>query len=731
MGRRSFCGPPLFAAPAMPKKTRPAPTVSSPLAGVADPQGLLRALLLPRAVEERMLRYIRQGRVSKWFSGYGQEAISVGVAWALEAHDYVLPMHRNHGVWLTRGVPLGPLFCQLMGRTGGYTKGRDRTYHFGLPERRIVGMISHLAAMLPVACGLGLAAQLQALGLGPEAVGGGAEEEGTARRAPTGVGAAGGDGAGALPDAASRGPRATPFVAAAFVGEGATREGDFHEALSLASVWKLPVLFVVENNGYGLSTPTREAVPVADLADAAAGYGMPGEIVDGNDVLAVIDAVTRAAARARAGEGPTLLEMKTFRMRGHEEASGTKYVPAELFEAWAPRDPVQRFVAAAIEAEITTQAEVDVLRAALDAEVTAAAEHALAQPEADSTEAAELADVFAPAPPAPDVPAGTTTEKRFIDAISDALDHALATDPRVLVMGQDVAEYGGVFKVTEGFAAKYGTARVRNTPIIESGVLGAAMGLALEGFRPVVEMQYADFITCGFNQIVNNLGTTHYRWGAALNVTIRAPFGGGIGAGPFHSQAMEAWFTHAPGLKVVVPSTPADAKGLLLAALDDPNPVLFFEHKHLYRSLKGPVPDAPVRIPLGQARIARPGRDLTVVTYGVGVVWAEEEAAYWSTQGVELEVVDLRTLTPWDRPTVLASVAKTNRLVVVHEAWRTGGVGAEVTAEVCEAAFAHLDAPPARVGALDTPIAFSKGIEMPVFSAKARLRDAIARTLAF
>jgi 2-oxoisovalerate dehydrogenase E1 component len=423
--------------------------------------------------------------------------------------------------------------------------------------------------------------------------------------------------------------------------------------------------------------------------------------------------------------------MKTFRMRGHEEASGTKYVPADLFAEWAPRDPVARFVARAVEARVVTEDEVAALRAALDAEVTGAAEYALAQPEADSPEDAEVSDVFAPAPPAPDVAATTTTEKRFIDAITDALAHALDADERVLLMGQDVAEYGGVFKVTDGFVQRFGRERVRNTPIIESGAVGAAMGLALEGFRPIVEMQYADFIACGFNQIVNNLGTTHYRWGAPLNVTIRAPFGGGIGAGPFHSQAMEAWFTHAPGLKVVVPATPADAKGLLLAALDDPNPVLFFEHKHLYRSLKGPVPDAPVRVPLGRARIARPGRDLTIVTYGVGVVWAEEEAAHWATQGVEVEVVDLRTLKPWDRETVVASVARTGRLVVLHEAWRTGGVGAEVTAELCEVAFTHLDAPPARVGALDTPIAFSKGIEMPVFSAKARLRGAVERTLAF
>ena len=664
-----------------------APPAPNPAADLSpdDVRALLRALMLPRATEEKMLRLIRQGRVSKWFSGMGQEAIAVGCAWALEERDYLLPMHRNLGVWTTRGVLLKPLMCQLMGREGGYTQGRDRTFHFGLPEKRLVGMISHLAAMLPVACGLGLASKLK--------------EEG--------------------------------FVACAFVGEGATREGDFHEALSLASVWGLPVLFVVENNGYGLSTPTREAVPVDDIADAALGYGMPGVVVDGNDVLAVIAAVRAAADRARAGEGPTLLEMKTFRMRGHEEASGTKYVPAGLFADWEPRDPVARFVAHAIEAGAATQADVDALRLSLEREVTEAAEFALAQPEVDSTAEHELADVYAPSALVPAPAAGPKTEKRFIDAITDGLAHALETDDRVLLMGQDVAEYGGVFKVTQGFVERFGRARVRNTPIIESGVLGAAMGLALEGFRPVVEMQYADFITCGFNQIVSNLATTHYRWGAPLAVTIRAPFGGGIGAGPFHSGSMEAWFAHVPGLKVVVPATPEDAKGLLLASIAEPNPVLFFEHKLLYRALKGAVTDAPFHVELGKARIAREGRDLTLVTWGVGCVWAADEAAFWAARGVEIEIVDLRTLKPWDRAAVLASVAKTGRLIVLHEAWRTGGFGAEVTAEVAEAAFAHLDAPPARVGALDTPIAFSKGIEGPVFSAHARLRAAVERTLAF
>lgn len=656
-------------------------------AGPADPLALYRALRLPRAIEEKMLRLIRQNRITKWFSGVGQEAIAVGCAWALRDDDWLLPLHRNLGLWTTRGVPLQPLLRQLLGRAGGFSRGRDRTFHVGLPEYRIVGMISHLGAMLPVACGLALGARL--------------------------------DG--------------TDAVACAFVGEGATREGDVHEALSLAGVWKLPVVFVVEHNGYGLSTPASEALPVEDVAVAAAGYGMPGEIVDGNDVLAVVDAVARAAARARAGEGPTLLEMKTFRMRGHEEASGTKYVPPHLFAAWAPRDPIQRFRAFLLERGLVPPEALEAVDAELTAWVEREVEEALAQPEARSDAATERAAVFAPTPPRPTPPAapGPPRTLRFVDAVRDALAVALETDERVLLLGQDIAEYGGVFKATEGLVERFGRERVRNTPIIESGAVGCAMGLALAGYRPVVEMQYADFISCAFNQIVNNLATTHYRWGGAVNVTVRAPFGGGIGAGPFHSQSPEAWFCHVPGLKVVVPATPADAKGLLLAAIQDPNPVLVFEHKALYRSLRGPVPAGLHVVPIGEARLARPGRDLTVVTWGVGVVWALEEAERWAGRGVELEVVDLRTLVPWDREAVLGSVRRTGRLLVLHEAPRTAGFGAELAAEVAEQAFAHLDAPPVRVAAEDWPVPFARQLETELYGARAKLSGAIERLLAF
>jgi 2-oxoisovalerate dehydrogenase E1 component len=649
-----------------------------------DTEAVYRALMLPRVIEEKKLRLIRQGRLSKWFSGFGQEAIAVGVTWALSKDDYLLPMHRNLGVWTTRDVDLDRLFCQLMGREGGYTNGRDRTFHFGLPEKNIVGMISHLAAMLPVADGLALASKL----------------------------------------------RDEKRVAAAFVGEGATREGDFHEALNLASVWKLPVLFIIENNGYGLSTPTSDAVPIENLADAGTGYGMASVVVDGNNILAVIEAVRNARKRALKGDGPTLLEMKTFRMRGHEEASGTKYVPKKLQEKWATLDPIKRFQSFAEEKlgkDVCTS-----IREDLVAHIDKLAEWALEQPEVTSTEAKEYGDVFAVAEPKEAKhDSGHASEQRFIDAITDGLRAWMREEPDSVVMGQDIAEYGGVFKVTQGFVEEFGTDRVRNTPIIESAAVGASMGLALAGMKPILEIQYADFISCGFNQIVNNLATTFYRWGSPLNVTIRAPFGGGIGAGPFHSQSMEAWFCHVPGLKVVVPSSPADAKGLLLASLDDPNPVLFFEHKKLYRSIRGPVPDAAVRVPLGKAHVVREGKDLTVISWGVGVHWAIEAANKWASKGLDIEVIDLRTLIPWDRETVLTSVRKTNRVILLHEASRTGGFGGEVASEISEIAFAALDAPPIRVGGADFPIAFSKAIEDDIYSASARLDDAIERTLSF
>ena len=645
---------------------------------------LHRALLLPRVVEEKMLLLLRQGRLSKWFSGIGQEAIAVGVAMALQPDDWILPMHRNLGVFTARGVELGRLFRQLLGKDG-FTKGRDRTFHFGHPPARIVGMISHLGAMLPVACGLALAARL----------------------------------------------RGETRVAASFTGEGATSEGDFHEAVNLAAVWKLPVLFVVENNLYGLSTPVAEQYACRDLADRGVGYGIPGVIVNGNDLLAVMGAVENAAARARRGEGPTLLEFKTFRMRGHEEASGTAYVPKQLFEEWERRDPIALFEAQLRQMGLLDDSASASTREEARARIDTLVEDALTAPEPRSTAAAEIADVYASGRPVtPPVEPEGGPEQRYIDAIRDALTIALHDDPRVVLLGQDIAEYGGVFKATDGLAEAVGKERVRNTPIIESAAIGAALGLAIEGFRPMVEMQFGDFITCGFNQIVNNLAKTHYRWGAGVPVVVRAPIGGGTGAGPFHSQSVEAWFTHVAGLKVVAPSTPRDAKGLLLAAFADGNPVLYLEHKLLYRSAKGPVPPGRYTVPIGPARIARAGRDATVVTWGLGVVWALEAATLLAGEGHDVEVIDLRTLLPWDRETVLSSVRRTGRALVVHEAPLTGGFGGEVAATIGQDAFEWLDAPVERLGGLDTPIPFSKALE-ETFLPKGRLLPALRALLSY
>jgi 2-oxoisovalerate dehydrogenase E1 component len=618
----------------------------------------------------------------------GQEAIAVGVTAALAEDDWILPMHRNLGVFTGRGLDLGQLFRQLFGKDGGFTRGRDRTFHFGVLDKRVVGMISHLGAMLPVADGLALASQLA----------------GTRR------------------------------VAAAFTGDGATSEGDFHEAANLAAVWKLPVLFVIENNQYGLSTPVSEQYACTDLADRAHGYGMPGVVVDGNDLLAVYRTVEEAAARARRGGGPTLLEFKTFRMRGHEEASGTAYVPRQLLEEWALKDPVVRFERLLLDRGVLSPAERDAVRAEMKPRIDALVDEALGAPDPVSTAEREVADVYAPSrlevvEPSREALAGAR-DLRYVDALSEGLREGMRGNAKVMLLGQDIAEYGGVFKVTEGFVEEFGKARVRNTPIIESGALGAALGLALDGFVPVVEMQFGDFITCGFNQIVNNLAKTHYRWGAPVPVVVRAPVGGGLGAGPFHSQDVEAWFTHVAGLKVVAPATPYDAKGLLLSALEDGNPVLYLEHKLLYRSARGPVPAGRYTVPLGRAHLAREGTDATVVTYGVGLTWALEAAERLAAEGRRIEVLDLRSLLPWDRQAVMRSARKTGRVLVLHEAPLTGGFGAEVAATVGTEAFEWLDAPVARLGGLDMPVPFSRALE-EVSSARPRLLSALRDLLAY
>ncbi|MBC8311429.1 MAG: dehydrogenase E1 component subunit alpha/beta [Candidatus Marinimicrobia bacterium] len=629
-----------------------------------------------------MLLLLRQGKISKWFSGIGQEAISVGVTHALNNDDQILPMHRNLGVFTTRQVDMEKLFCQLMGKVGGFTKGRDRTFHFGLPEKHITGMISHLAAMLPVANGFAMAYQM----------------------------------------------RNEKRVALAFIGDGATSEGDFHEALNLAAVWKLPVIFMIENNGYGLSTPTSEQYACKNLVDRAKGYGIRGDLIDGNDIFAVIDSVEKAATHARKGNGPTLIEAKTFRMRGHEEASGTKYVPSELIDEWAKQDPILQFEKSLSGKKWFNKELVVEIENEIKSLVNPAIDFAASAEIPKSTESDELNDVFYPHELSLKNPTNSLKSLRFVDAIKEGLFQKMESDESVLLMGQDVAEYGGVFKISEGFLEKFGKSRVRNTPIIESGIIGAAMGLALEGYKPVVEMQFADFVSCGFNQIVNNLAKTYYRWDSPLNVTLRMPCGGELSAGPFHSQNPEAWFFHVPGLKIVYPSTPADVKGLLVSAIENPNPVLFFEHKGLYRSLKGEVSTELYNVPMGEAKVVKTGVDATIVTYGKAVHWAVDVV---NKLGVSVEIIDLRTLMPWDRETVFASIQKTNRVLVLHEANITGGIGGEIASTISEDAFEFLDAPVKRVASLDTPIPFASHIENNVYLPHKRFENALQELLEY
>lgn len=639
----------------------------------STPEGRLSAyeqLLLPRRIEEKMLKLLRQNRIAKWFSGMGQEGIAVGSGLALSPEDYVMSMHRNLGVFTSRDVPLYPLFCQLLGKADGFSGGRERSFHFGSLPHRFIGMISHLAAMLPVGNGVALNHKL----------------------------------------------RQKSAAVLAFCGEGATSEGDFHEALNLAAVWDLPIIFLVENNGYALSTPVREQYRCTHLTDKAVGYGMESMRADGNNIGEMYDVVRRARNYVIKEQKPILIEAETFRMRGHEEASGTAYIPEELIQEWAKKDPVLRMQGWLKEEGILDDALNDTLQAKADARFLPELQKALDAAPPEFNEATESARIFAPyTPSAPAIaPAKDEASQtlRFIDGIKEALHYTMKQDENTLIMGQDTAEYGGVFKATQGFLDAFGRERVRNTPIIESGIIGAGIGLALTGWKPIIEMQFADFITCGFNQIVNNVAKSHYRWSPPLNLTIRAPHGAGVQAGPFHSQSPEAWFMQHPGLKVVVPSSVEDAYHLLYSSIQDPNPVLFFEHKALYRSLKGEIQGPPVAEALGKAKVVENGEGLSIITYGMGVHWAREAQQFMEeTYGQRAEIVDLRTLMPLDMETVAGSLRKTGRVLLLEEASGVLGPMSELAARLAESCFEHLDAPIIRCSSLYTPIPVSKPLE--------------------
>ena len=643
---------------------------------------LYRSMLKPRMIEEKMLILLRQGKISKWFSGIGQEAISVGVATAMNTDEYILPMHRNLGIFTTREVPLHRLFSQWQGKASGFTKGRDRSFHFGTQAYKIIGMISHLGPQLGVADGIALANVL----------------------------------------------KKQQHVTAVFTGEGATSEGDFHEALNVAAVWQLPVLFCIENNGYGLSTPTHEQFKCEHLADKGKGYGMESHIIDGNHILEVYTKINKLCMSIRKKPRPVLVEFKTFRMRGHEEASGTKYVPQDLMDHWAAKDPLENYVEYLRNEDLLSEEEEVALKKEIIHEIDDNLKLAFAEEAIQSSSINELSDVFKPTVYEDVEPGSIVNNIRLVDAISDGLRQSMERHDDLVIMGQDIADYGGVFKITDGFMDRFGKERVRNTPICESAIVSAAMGLSINGMKAVMEMQFADFVSSGFNPIVNYLAKSHYRWAENADVVIRMPCGGGVAAGPFHSQTNEAWFTKTPGLKVVYPAFPYDAKGLLATAINDPNPVLFFEHKALYRSIYQNVPTDYYTLPLGEANLLQEGEEVSIVSYGAGVHWALETLE--QHPDIKADLLDLRCLNPLDMEAVYRSVRKTGKLIILQEDSLFGGIASDISALVMEHCFESLDAPVKRVASLETPIPFAKNLEEN-YLPKHRFFDALKELLAY
>ncbi|MBA2499095.1 MAG: dehydrogenase [Chitinophagaceae bacterium] len=655
-----------------------------------------KQLLWPRMIEEKMLVLLRQGKISKWFSGIGQEAISVGATMALQPDEWIMPLHRNLGVFTTRNMPLHKLFKQWQGAKDGYSKGRERSFHFGSKDYHICGMISHLGPQLAIADGVALAYKLR-------------EEQ---------------------------------KISLAFTGEGGTSEGDFHEALNVAAVWDLPVIFIIENNGYGLSTPVSEQYRCESLVDKARGYGIEGVRIDGNNILTVYETIKGVRDFCIQNKKPYLVECMTFRMRGHEEASGTKYVAPELFTQWALKDPVKSLEQFLQSIQVLSNEAIieikETFKSAIDAELKIGFDSPPIMPDEED----ELEDVYAKPKASSHVspvpifdnsisPLDSrikTKDNRLIDAIKEGLYQSMQHHNNLVLMGQDIAEYGGAFKITEGFVQEFGKERIRNTPLCESAIVGVALGLSLEGNKSVMEMQFADFVTVGFNQIINNLAKIHYRWGQNADVVIRMPTGAGVGAGPFHSQSNEAWFAHTPGLKVVYPSTPMDAKGLMIAAINDPNPVMYFEHKALYRSISGPVPVDYYEVEIGKARQVRSGDDISIITYGAGVHWAEDFAA--EHPEVSINILDLRTLLPLDYAAIREAVKRTGKVLMLHEDTLVGGIGGEISAWINEHCFGMLDAPVMRCASLDTPVPFNIELEKQ-FLAKSRLKEAIQKLLQY
>ena len=643
--------------------------------------GHYRLMQLIRVFEERAADLFQQGVIfGTAHSCVGQEAIAVGAAAAMRETDYLVGHHRSHGHLIAAGADLRRMMAEMFGKRTGYCKGLGGSMHIADLSLDILGCNGIVGAGIPHACGAALTATL----------------------------------------------RGTGQACVVFFGDGAAGQGAVHEGMNLAATWKLPVVFVCENNQFALSADWRTLRAVEDLADRAAGYGMPGEVVDGNDVLAVEAAVTLALGLARAGGGPTFLEMKTFRRMQHSMRANLPDVrdPATLAE-WEPRDPLPRLESILRGSGDLDDARLESIRRDVAAEVEAAIEAALADEDASTDDL--LPAVFAPHRRPVRPPEPGTRELGFVAAIREALDLELAADPDVIVMGEDIGRVGGLFRATEGLYELYGGARIRDTPLTESGFVGCGIGAALTGLRPVVELQFSDFSAVAFDQIVNQAAKLRFMMGGtpAMPLVIRMVSGGGVRLGAQHSQSLEALFAHVPGLVVVMPSSPFDAKGLLAAAIQDDNPVIFLEQKLLFFGEPAPVPEERYALELGKARIVRPGVDVTVVALGAMVPHAVRAARELEQEGISVEVIDPRTLVPLDTDTIAASVAGTHRIVVAHEAVQFCGFGAEIAAHVAEHCFWDLDAPVARVGAPPHPIPYQKDLELATLPGPTEIAGAV------